>query len=73
MNIERVTQVIADLDNYAVFADHTGNKQLGRAMRQAAVLLREMAVEYEAANKSTATMTIVSTTDFDKWQENPTP
>jgi hypothetical protein len=73
MNLERVTQVIADLDNYAVFADHTGNRQLSRAMRQAAVLLREMAAEYEVAAKPVAKLSIVSTADFDKWQENPTP
>jgi hypothetical protein len=84
MNIERVLETISDLDTYAVFADHTGNRQLSRAMRQAAVLLREMVAEheaavkpmvaeYEAAAKPVAKLSIVSTADFDKWQENPSP
>jgi hypothetical protein len=63
MNVERIMQTIADLDNMAVYADHTGNKSLGRAMRQASVLLSEMLAE---ARVHDAKLT-------ERWKDNPSP
>jgi hypothetical protein len=47
MNRKDVENTVADLNNMAIYADHTGNKMLGASMRKAARLMNDMLHEIE--------------------------